>query len=136
MNRKLVGIVLAAGMAAVSGNGAFAAGLDAIQGAWTLDGGDCTDIFVKDGNGWKFKDRDSSLNTGLIISGKKLLGPGATCSIGRVNDKGDHLVVALGCEDAIMFNTISVSIKIVDDTHFERFDPEFPESFGTYSKCQ
>jgi hypothetical protein len=136
MNRKWIVAAVAAGISATSGVGALAQGLDALQGAWTLGGVDCGDTFVKNGSTWQFKDRNSSLNTGLIIEGKKMLGPGATCTIGRVADKGDHLVVSLGCEDAIMFNTVSVSIKIVDDTHFERFDPDFPESFGTYSKCQ
>lgn len=136
MKRNWIVAVLATGIAATSGGGAFAEGLDALQGAWTLGGVDCGETFVKNGSTWQFKDRDSSLNTGLIIEGKKMLGPGATCTIGRVTNKGDHLVVSLGCEDAIMFNTVSVAIKIVDDSHFERIDPEFPESFGTYSKCQ
>lgn len=123
-----VGVAIAS-VAAVAGE------LDNLQGAWVMSGMDCTDTFVKAGNGWNFKDRTSSLNTGLLIEGKKITGAGATCTIARIRQKSDHLVASMGCADAIMFNEVSVSFKIIDSDHFQRFDPEFPESAIDYQRC-
>lgn len=123
-----VGVALAS-MAAVANE------LDGLQGAWVMAGTDCTDTFVKKGSGWDFKDRTSSLNTGLLIEGKKITGAGATCTIARIRQKSDHLVASMGCADAIMFNEVSVSFKIIDADNFQRFDPEFPESAIGYQRC-
>ena len=59
---------------------AFAAQMDAMQGAWAMDGTDCTDVFEKAGGEIRFKDPDSSLDTGIIVSGSKIVGPNGTCT--------------------------------------------------------
>ncbi|MBL8584100.1 MAG: hypothetical protein JNL61_17975 [Rhizobiaceae bacterium] len=125
---------MAAAMA-LAATSALADELQSLRGAWVMAGMDCAETFVKEGSGWKFKDRNSSLNTGLLLQGNQILSPGATCTLSRVRSKGDHLVASLGCADAIMFNEVSVSFKILDADHFQRFDPDFPESAVTYQRC-
>ncbi|CAN7675350.1 hypothetical protein [Mesorhizobium sp. LjRoot246] len=58
---------------------AAAASMEALQGAWTMNGTGCADTFKKAGNRFEYKDRSSSLATGIIVSGSKILGPNATC---------------------------------------------------------
>lgn len=127
-----LGFVLAAGLT----SGAMAAtSLDSLQGAWVMQGMQCADTFVRKGDAWAFKDDSTSANTGVIISGSKIDGPGSTCRVEKVSPKKDHLVALLGCADAIMFSNVSVSFRIVDDNTFERFDDDFPEFTIPYTKC-
>ena len=115
---------------------AAAASLDELQGAWTMEGTGCADTFKKTGGTIEFKDRGSSLNTGLIIKGSEILGPLATCTVQHIRQKKDYLSAQLSCADTIMFNTISVSFRILDATKFERFDSEFPDFSVPYNKCE
>ena len=110
--------------------------MDTLQGAWTMSGTNCAATFRKAADGKiEFIDRGSSLTTGILIAGNKIVGPHATCTVERIRDEKDHLSVHLNCADAIMFSDISVSFRIVDADNFERFDPEFPEMSVIYHKC-
>lgn len=114
----------------------LAASMDALQGAWTMNGTGCEDTFKKAGDGFAYKDRSSSLTTGIIVSGSKIIGPASTCTAQRILQRGDHFAVQLSCSDAVLFSSFSVSFRIIDKTHFERFDPQFPEMSVTYYKCE
>jgi hypothetical protein len=114
---------------------AVAASIEALQGAWAMDGTDCTAVFEKKGNEIRFRDPGSSLDTGVIISGSKVVGPSATCTTAKVREEGDHFSVLLNCSDAVLSSTVSMSFRIVDASHFERFDPSFPEFSLAYVKC-
>ena len=106
--------------------GAFADTMDTLQGAWTMSGTNCAATFRKAADGQiEFVDRGSSLTTGILIAGNKIVGPHATCTAERIRDEKDHLSVHMNCADAIMFSDISVSFRIVDADNFERFDPSF-----------
>lgn len=133
MNRRnafLTGMLVLASTVSAS-----AASFEKLIGAWTMVGTDCADNFVRDGDRWQFKDRNSSLNTGLIISGRTISGTYGTCKFGRIIERDDHFVAMLGCESAVMFSDFAVHFRVVDDTHFARFDPDFPEFAITYQKC-
>lgn len=113
-----------------------AASLDALQGAWTSAGTECADTFKKSDGKIVYKDRTSTLTTGLLVEGNRILGPNTTCTAERVRQEKDHLVAYLNCADAIMFGGFSASFRIVDPTHFERIDNLFPELAVTYQKCE
>jgi hypothetical protein len=114
---------------------ASAALMEALQGAWAMDGTDCAAVFEKSGGEVRFKDRGSSLDTGVIISGSKVVGPNATCTTAKIREEGDHFSVLLSCSDAVLSSTVSMSFRIVDGSHFERFDPSFPDFSLAYVKC-
>lgn len=115
---------------------AAAAPLDALQGAWTTGSTNCGDTFKKVGGMIEFKDRDSSLTTGLIIRGSKIMGPLASCTVEHIRQEKDRLSAYLSCADAIIFSDMSVSFQIINATKFKRFAPDFPEISVTYSKCE
>jgi hypothetical protein len=114
---------------------ATAASLDKLQGAWTMVGTECGDTFVRAGDNWQFKDRQSPLNTGVIVDDGTIRGAYATCQFGQARGGDGVFTVMLGCEGAIMFSDIAVHFRVIDDRLFERFDPDFPEASIRYQKC-
>ncbi|MDW6021028.1 hypothetical protein SAZ10_04545 [Mesorhizobium sp. BAC0120] len=114
---------------------ASAAPMEAMQGAWAMYGTDCNAIFKRDGNQIRFKNPDSSLNTGVIISGSKVAASTASCTITKVRELKDHFSVLMNCSSAIMIGDATMAFRMIDDTHFERFDPDFPEFSLEFSKC-
>jgi hypothetical protein len=130
------GIALAAGLAfaAITGH-ALADTLEAMQGAWAMDGTDCAAIFKNDGGTIKFQEGDTSEKTGIIISGDKITGPASVCTAGRIRQEDGRLVARLSCEDAIMAGGMSVAFKIIDADHFETFDHFYPDDSTSYARC-
>jgi hypothetical protein len=114
---------------------ALAASLEALQGAWVMVGTSCTDTFKFSGGEAKFTDRGSSLNTGIIIKGDKLVGPNSTCTAGRMSESKGQYKVQMSCADTIMFSNVTVGFAIVDAQHFKRIDPDFPDVAEDYQKC-
>ncbi len=115
---------------------ANAASLGSLQGAWITFGTDCGDTFQKVNGQIQFKDRLSSQTTGVIISGDKIVGSNMSCTAGKVREGADNMSVLLSCSDAVMFETMSVSFRVIDKDTFERFDPSFPEISVKYHRCQ
>lgn len=109
--------------------------MEAMQGAWAMAGTDCGAIFERTGSEVRFKDPGSSLDTGIIVTGRKVVGPSATCTTTSISEKGDHFSVLLNCADAVLSSTVSMSFRMIDSMHFERFDPSFPEFSLSYVKC-
>lgn len=127
---------IAAGLLAIMCEGAASEGsFDRLLGAWTM-GNNCSEIFVREGDEWKFRNRGSSLNTGLIIRGNTITGSYGTCSFKRIVSRDDHYAAMLSCESAVIFSDITVHFRLVDRNHFARFDPDFPEFYVTYQKCE
>ena len=112
---------------------ALAESCESLQGAWTLVGTSCADTFEFSGGEPKFKDRGSSMNTGVIIRGDKIVGPSSTCTASHIRESQGQYTVHMSCDDAIMFSSVTVTLKIVDPQHFDRIDPDFSED--NYQKC-
>src|SRR3954467_11479930 len=113
-----------------------AAGLDAIQGAWTMTG-TCSETFKKVGSKMRFRDRGSNLSTGVIIDGKKIEGSNMSCTAAKVREtgKGDYTIM-MNCASALMFDTVSTGFRVISADEFERFNPGFPEMTFNYRRCK
>jgi hypothetical protein len=114
---------------------ASAASLEGMQGAWTMSGTTCADAFEFAGGEPKFRDRGSSLTTGVIIKGKTIYGPESTCTVGQISESQGQYKVHMSCADSIMFSSVTVGLKVVDAEHFTRIDPDFPDVTEDYKKC-
>ncbi|MBB4005655.1 hypothetical protein [Aurantimonas endophytica] len=134
LNNRSV-LVLAA--MAASATLAHAASLEALQGAWVEVQSECGDIFEGQGGELAFRDKGSSLNTGLIISGSRIEGPNATCTAERVHE-GDQglMTVLMTCATQIMSGGISTSFRVIDADHFERYENAFPDIAVRYQRCE
>jgi|tagenome__1003787_1003787.scaffolds.fasta_scaffold20189304_2 hypothetical protein len=128
-------LVLAA-IAMSASSAVEAAGLDAIQGAWTLSG-TCSETFKKVGSKMRFRDRSSNLSTGVIIDGKKIEGSNMSCTAAKVREtgKGDYTIM-MNCASALMFDTVSTGFRVISADEFERFNPGFPEMTFNYRRCK
>jgi hypothetical protein len=114
---------------------ADAASMAALQGAWTINGTDCTDTFQRVDGKMEFIDRTASVTTGMIMDGSKIIGANATCTAEHIREMEDHFVAYLSCTDSILTSGYSVAFRVLDDKHFERFDSSFPELSAIYHKC-
>ena len=116
---------------------AQAEGLDTIQGAWITGNSGCESTFKKTGSEVSFRDKGSSLSTGVIIRGNRIEGANMSCTAARVkkSDDGSYSVM-MNCASAIMFDTVSTGFRVIDADQFERFNPGFPESTFTYNRCK
>jgi hypothetical protein len=134
-NRSTAGLLLGSALVAASAAGAWADAIEALQGAWVMEISDCTGVFEKVRKEFKFKDRNFASDMGFIISGSRVNGPIAGCTISQVVEENDRFSALLSCSDALVSRKFSWSFRIVDATHFERLDPTFPDRTITYKKC-
>lgn len=110
------------------------AAADRLQGAWVTDATTCDTVFSKRNGQFALK-RDAEGWSGFIVSGKRIRGTNATCSLVSSKQKGDVQTVLLNCADKIIFQSVSVSIRFESDDRIVRFDPEFPEIETVYKRC-
>lgn len=114
-----------------------AASLKSLQGAWVELQSDCEDVFQKKGGKLAYRNKGSSLNTGLIVSGSRVEGPNATCTAQRIREgKNGTMTVLLSCATSIMSGGISTSFRIIDRNHFERYENAFPDIAVRYRRCE
>lgn len=111
--------------------------LEALQGAWAMHGVDCTAIFENTAAGAiRFKERNSSLNAGIIVAGDRVVASTASCSVVRLSETDDHFSVLMNCADSILLDSVRMTFRVIDETHFERIDPDFPGFALEFNKCQ
>ena len=133
-NRLKAGLLLGSALVVASVAGAWADAVEVLQGAWVMESSTCTGVFEKVREEIKFKDRNYASDMGFIISGSKVIGPIAGCTISQVDEKNDRFSALLSCSDALLSRKFSRSFRIVDATHFERLDPELRAPM-VYKKC-
>ena len=71
----------------LAGHASAAELIQEMQGAWSMDGTECSDTFQKSGDSLRFKDRGDSINSGIIVSGDKITGSTAPAPPGAFSAK-------------------------------------------------
>jgi hypothetical protein len=136
-NRSKKPLLLALALFAGSVSEAWADAAETLQGAWVQESSDCTQVFEKVQGQIQFKDRNYALDMGFIISGSKAKGPaGGVCTLSQVDEENDHFSAVLSCSDGLVSRDFPMSFRIVDATHFERFDPARRDPTIRYKKCR
>ncbi|RWO49280.1 hypothetical protein [Mesorhizobium sp.] len=122
-NRSKAALLLGSALFAASASVAWGDALEVLQGVWVGERTDCTRVFEKIQGKVRFKDRTYASEHGFIITGNKGKGPvGGACTISQVNEENDRFSALLTCADAVVSRNFSWSFRIIDATHFERFD--------------
>jgi hypothetical protein len=134
-NRSKAGLLLGSALVVASAAGAWAGAVEALQGAWVMEINDCAGAFEKVRGEIKFKNRTFASDMGFIISGSKVKGPIAGCTISQVDEENDRFSALLSCADAVVSRKFSWSFRLVDGTHFERLDPTGRDRPIGYKKC-
>src|SRR3954471_21670333 len=99
--------------------------VDQLKGAWVADSAECAKIFEKIGDQITFRDRSASysLDRGIIIlKNGKVKGPIGGCTGSTTTEENDRFSVRLECTDGLVSRDFSMTFRIIDETHFERFD--------------
>jgi hypothetical protein len=117
------------------GGNLSAGALDALQGNWGASGTPCDQVFsVKDGK--LSLRRDVFGASGFIVNGKRFEGPNADCSLISLRRKSDAMTIALDCRMQVIFDTVIVSVRMLDPDTLVRFHPEFPGLDMQYLRCK
>ena len=133
-NRSKAGLLLGSALFVASAAGARADAIEVLQGVWVGESSDCTKVFEKIQGQIQFKDRTYVVESGFIIKGNDARGPvGGSCTISEIDEENDRFSALLRCSDAVVSRNFSWSFRIIDATHFERFDENV--SPYIYKKC-
>ena len=122
---KAVWLLLGSALLAASVAGVRADVIELLQGAWVMEDTACTAVFEKIGGKIQFKSRTFAPEPGFIISGSIGRGPTGECKISVGNEENDRFSALLSCYDALMSKKMTMTFRIIDDTHFERVEPNF-----------
>lgn len=123
------------GVALLAASQVNAASLQALQGAWAMQGMDCNATFKKSGGTTSFRDRGAMLTNGIIITGNKIITPDANCTAQKIQQLKDRTTVRMSCADAVLADTITASFRQTGKDTLQKFDPDFPDTAYTYTKC-
>ena len=106
-----------------------------LTGAWTTDASVCNRVFVKSGAKVSFA-KDSELSGGgLIIEGREIRGPAATCRIKATKEDGDMTHMIAACATDIMLSDVQLSIRSVNANEIFRMFPNMPGMETKYYRC-
>jgi hypothetical protein len=110
------------------------AGLSGYQGAWVLEGRDCTDVYASDGKATAFKKPVDIFAPAFIVSGKRLRTPMASCQIKSVRPSGDRQLLLLDCTNAVAGNEVRV-LMAPGSTVLKRYYNDQDTTGVGYQRC-
>jgi hypothetical protein len=107
-----------------------------LSGGWTLPDNKCEDIFVDQGGRLAFRQPVDMLGPSIIVEGREVRGPQATCRIIKGAAHEDKLSLVMSCGDAVSFTQNAVQLQFKSANEIERSFPGSPDMSVTYKKCQ
>src|SRR5580704_13044527 len=83
-----------------------------LNGAWTVDGAACGQVFTKENNKLAFKP-DADLHAGgLIVQGKQITGTFQKCTVKSLHDDGTNVRVIASCSDGVAISDVTFDVTI------------------------
>jgi hypothetical protein len=125
---------LAAGW--VLGGEAQAAEISQVQGAWIINSAECSEAFTRRNGRLAFRPNHRSLDTSFIISGNRIQGAHAICTLESEKRTSDGFRAVLNCSSRMMVGALPVSFRVPNANTIVKFDPDFPELETTYTRCE
>jgi hypothetical protein len=117
------------------GGAAQAAEISQLQGAWIIRSGECSDVFTRRNGRLAFRPKHGFADNSFIISGNRIQGARASCTLGSEKPTSDGFRAVLDCASRIMVGALPVSFRVPDANTIIKFDPDFPELETTYRRC-
>lgn len=115
---------------------ARAQGIPKLDGAYVELGTKCEDVFVKSKGGLRFSSQRNPFSSALLIRGKSLSTPIASCQLSHITQRGDFLDVSLQCANMVSYASVKAYFRIGADGALSRLSsPEDPVG-DKYEKCQ
>jgi hypothetical protein len=131
----LVPALLGCVLLGVAGGEARAAEISQLQGAWTIRSGECSDVFTRRNGRLAFRPKHRFADNSFIISGNRIQGARANCTLSSEKPTSDGFRAVLNCASRIMVGALPVSFRVPDVNTIIKFDPDFPELETTYRRC-
>jgi hypothetical protein len=83
-----------------------------LNGAWTVEGSPCGQVFTKENNKLAFK-QDADLHAGgFIVQGKQITGTFQKCTVKSLHDDGSNVKVIASCSDGVAVSDVAFDVKI------------------------
>ena len=83
-----------------------------LNGAWTVEGSPCGQVFTKENNKLAFK-QDADLHAGgFIVQGKQITGTFQKCTVKSLHDDGPNVKVIASCSDGVAVSDVAFDVKI------------------------
>ena len=115
---------------------AGAASLSELQGAWVINSAECSAVFTKRGGRFAFRPGRANADTSFIISGNRIQGARASCTLGSEKQTSDGFRAVLDCSSRMMVGALPVSFRVPNPDTIVKFDPDFPEIETTFVRCR
>jgi hypothetical protein len=106
-----------------------------LTGAWATQADLCKLVFEKKGNEIVFAELSDLYGSGFIVSGDRIRGKAAQCTIKSRKQEGDDLELSSACASTIMTSSVKFGLKIIDDNNISRMIPEVPGMSLKYTRC-
>ncbi|MEZ0170384.1 hypothetical protein [Microvirga sp. TS319] len=113
-----------------------AASISELQGAWVITSAQCSDIFAQRSGRFSFKPNHRNADTSFIISGNRIRGARANCTLGSERPTADGLRAVLDCSSRMMVGALPVTFRVPDPNTIVKVDPDFPEIETTFTRCR
>jgi hypothetical protein len=107
-----------------------------LSGAWATDAELCNSVFTIKGNQVTFAELSDLYGSGFVISGNRIVGKAARCTIESTKQDGNSLELSAACATSIMTQNVKFSLKIIDDNTINRTIEEVPGMNIKYSRCK
>ncbi|MFO1150722.1 MAG: hypothetical protein U1E62_20285 [Alsobacter sp.] len=130
----LLASVLLAGMLAYPATAAAQSSAD-IQGAWVEQSQKCGDVFAFRKGKAAFKTPVNIFAPAMIITGKRLTTPQASCSLKSAVPDGNRTAVTLRCANSISHGEVRVILSKLPDGRLARYYDENDQSGSRYTYC-
>jgi hypothetical protein len=106
-----------------------------LSGAWATDAGLCSQVFAKKASGVEFAELSDLYGSGFIIEGNRIRGKSGRCTITSRKQDGDNIELAAACATSIMTQSLSFSLKVIDDNSLSRLFSDIPGMTVKYARC-
>jgi hypothetical protein len=135
----LLPAIAALGLLGISAGGAYAdkaPGLSSLQGAWVEQSIHCNEAFRPGKRGMTFRKDVSVFAPAFTISGRQIRTPGASCSIHQISNKGDRMILNLGCTTSITTSSIKAYFSITNEGTLYRYNDDVEKVGSRYDSCK
>jgi hypothetical protein len=105
------------------------------QGAWALQGRDCSDVYSFDGKQTSFKKPLDIFAPAFMISGKRLRTPMASCQIKSLRPAGDRELLLLDCANAVAGSEVKVLTALSPKGELRRYYSDQDPTGVIYQRC-
>jgi hypothetical protein len=106
-----------------------------LNGAWTSDKENCSNIFATSNGKTVFSGQSDLYGSGFIIDGTTIRGRAATCKVKSMTKRGDRIHISASCATDIMLSNTEFDLTSGADGKLTRTFRGMPEMSLDYYRC-